>query len=351
MDIADAQDLILAFQRLFRDQRFTQLDIDFSAVRQFDSAGAATLFELDKAASAQGARLTYSGMSKEISGLLGLVHADLIKQSYEARPEKQPGAVVRLGGATMQILDDAAFLVRFIGEIFIGLYHACLQPKKVRWGDIIVTMLKSGVDAIPIVVLINFLIGLIMGFQAAIQLRQFGANIFVADLVGLAQVRELGPLMTAIIVAGRSGSAFAAEIGTMKVSEEVDAITAMGMDTTRFLIVPKMLALLLTLPTLTLLADAVGIVGGLIVGVGVLDLTVTQYVNQTTKAMGLFDVFSGYFKSYVFAFLVAGIGCMRGFQVRGGAQGVGAATTSSVVTGIFLIILADAVFTILFNYL
>jgi len=232
----------------------------------------------------------------------------------------------------------------------VGLVSACRCPRKVRWNDTIIYMVRTGVDAVPIVALISLLVGMISGFQAAIQLRKFGANIFVADLVGLAQVRELGPLITAIIVAGRSGSAFAAEIGTMKVSEEVDALSTMGLDITRFLTVPKMLALLLTLPTLTLLSDAMGILGGLIVGVTAVDLTVTQYLRETTAAMGLFDVFSGFIKSIAFAFLVAGIGCMRGFQVKGGAEGVGMATTSAVVSGIFLIIMADAVFTILFSY-
>jgi phospholipid/cholesterol/gamma-HCH transport system permease protein len=209
---------------------------------------------------------------------------------------------------------------------------------------------RSGANALPIITLIHFLVGLVLAFQASIQLRQFGANIFVADLVGLAQVREFGPLITAVLLAGRSGSAFAAEIGTMQVNEEIDALKTMGLDPTRFLVLPKTMALLLAMPLLTLYADLVGIAGGLVVGVLSLDLTVQGYLLQTRKAVDMFDVFSGVGKTLAFALIVAGVGCLRGFQVRGGAESVGHAATSAVVSGIFLIILVDAIFTVIFQY-
>jgi phospholipid/cholesterol/gamma-HCH transport system permease protein len=211
-------------------------------------------------------------------------------------------------------------------------------------------MKKVGVDALPIVGLISFLLGLIMAFMSSVQLQQFGANIYVASLVSLAMVRELGPIMTAIIVAGRSGSAFAAEIGTMKISDEVDALFTMGFDPTRFLIVPKILASVITVPILTLFSDLFAIMGGLVVGVFMLDLTVNAYMTQTLKTLTLFDVFWGFLKAAVFALLIAGIGCLRGFQVRGGAAEVGQATTSAVVSSIFLIILADSVFAVILRY-
>jgi phospholipid/cholesterol/gamma-HCH transport system permease protein len=211
-------------------------------------------------------------------------------------------------------------------------------------------MKKVGVDALPIVGLISFLMGLIMAFMSSVQLQQFGANIYVASLVGLAMVRELGPIMTAIIVAGRSGSAFAAEIGTMKISDEVDALFTMGFDPTRFLVVPKIVASVITVPILTLFSNLFAIIGGLIVGVFMLDLTANAYVAQTLKTLSIFDVFWGFLKAGVFALLIAGIGCLRGFQVRGGAAEVGQATTSAVVSSIFLIILADAVFAVILRY-
>jgi len=192
--------------------------------------------------------------------------------------------------------------------------------------------------------------GLITAFQAAVQLRQFGADIYIADLVGLSITRELGPLMTAIIAAGRSGAAFAAEIGTMKVSEEVDALTTMGLDRTRFLVTPKVLALLFMLPCLTLYADVVGILGGLAVASGGFDIPIVVYLRQTAFAMSAWDVFSGLLKSVAFALLIAGVGCLRGFQAQTGAASVGRITTSAIVAGIFLIIVTDAIFTVLFHY-
>jgi phospholipid/cholesterol/gamma-HCH transport system permease protein len=189
-----------------------------------------------------------------------------------------------------------------------------------------------------------------MAFMSSVQLEQFGANIYVASLVSLAMVRELGPIMTAIIVAGRSGSAYAAEIGTMKISEEVDALFTMGFDPTRFLVVPKIIASVIVVPLLTLFSDVFAIAGGLIVGVSMLDLTASAYIAQTIKTLKLFDVFLGFAKSGVFGLLIAWIGCLRGFQVSGGAASVGQATTSAVVSSIFLIILSDSAFSVILRY-
>jgi phospholipid/cholesterol/gamma-HCH transport system permease protein len=349
VNLGSAQDVLEALTSVLAQEKTKGICLDFLQVTSFDSAGALAISNITRQAESQGLPIAYAGMSKEVSGLLSLIPKGKPKPSLTS-PKAHEGAIQKLGGATLTLFSDCTFIIGFVGDACIGLFQACIRPRKVRWADTITHVMRSGVDAVPIVLLISFLIGLIMGFQAAIQLRQFGANIFVADLVGLAQVRELGPLMTAIIVAGRSGSAYAAEIGTMKVSEEVDALSTMGLDTTRFLLVPRVLALLVALPILTLMADAIGIFGGLVVGVGALDLTVTQYINESMRVIHLFDVFSGVIKSVVFAFLVAGVGCMRGFQVKGGAEGVGMATTSSVVSGIFLVILADSVFTVLFSY-
>jgi len=196
---------------------------------------------------------------------------------------------------------------------------------------------------------INFLVGLVTAFQAAIQLRQFGANIFVADLVGLSMTRELAPLMTAIIVAGRSGAAFSAELGTMRVSEEVDALRTLGFDPYQFLVFPRVLTLVVALPLLTILADAVGIAGGLLVAMLGLDITPNAYLIQTQKAVELWDVFSGCLKAAVFGLNIALIACQRGLSARGGADGVGRATTSAVVTSLFAIVVLDAIFTVLFH--
>ena len=205
-------------------------------------------------------------------------------------------------------------------------------------------------EGLPIVGLISLLLGLIIAFMSSLQLSNFGANIYVASLVGLAMERELGPIMAAVLVAGRSGSSFAAEIGTMKVNEEVDALAVMGFDPTNFLAVPKVLASMLMLPLLTIYSVVCGIAGGMIVGVTGLDLTVYAYLKTTLSALSIFGSTTALFKSVVFAMIIAGIGCQRGFTVRGGALGVGSATTSAVVSAMFMIIVADAGFAILFYY-
>ncbi len=209
-------------------------------------------------------------------------------------------------------------------------------------------MVLIGYEAVPIISLISLAVGIIMALQAAYQLRRFGALIYVADLVGISITRELGPLMSAIVLAGRSGSAFAAEIGSMKVAEEVDALKAMGLNPVKFLVVPKILGIVVMLPGLILIADFMGIAGGFLVAVGSLDLNFERYFNQTVNALVLSDVLTGLIKGLVFALVIGFVGCHEGFRVDGGAEGVGLRTTRSVVTGIFLVILADCFFTVLF---
>ena len=224
------------------------------------------------------------------------------------------------------------------------------HPRRLRIGDTIGHMEKIGVDALPIVALISFLLGLIIAFMSSIQLQQFGANIYVASLVALAMASELAPIMTAIIVAGRSGSAIAAEIGSMKISEEIDALFTMGFDTALFLAVPRVIAAIVVLPLLTLFADLFAVAGGLTVGVFMLDLTVGSYITQTLETLTLFEVTWGMMKSVIFAFLIAWIACLRGFQARGGASAVGSAATSAVVSSIFVIILFDSAFAVIRSY-
>ncbi|HAO21819.1 MAG TPA: hypothetical protein DCQ37_15950, partial [Desulfobacteraceae bacterium] len=198
---------------------------------------------------------------------------------------------------------------------------------------------------------ISFLLGLIMAFMSSIQFRQFGASIYVASLVAFAMVSELGPIMTAIVVAGRSGSAFAAEIGTMKISEEIDALSTMGFDPILFLAIPRLIAAVVMVPLLALFSNLFAISGGMMVGVFMLNLTPNTYIKQTLVALTLKEVIWGMGKSGVFAGLIAGIGCMRGFQAKGGASAVGNAATSAVVSSIFLIILFDSIFAVIRSYI
>lgn len=259
--------------------------------------------------------------------------------------------LAELGQKTVRVARNSVEEIAFLGETFIATGAALLRPSTVRWADVLHTMRRAGADGFPIVALISFLMGLIIAFMSSLQLKQFGAYIYVADLVAIAIVRELAPIMTAILVAGRSGSAFAAEIGTMRVNEEVDALVIMGFDPMRFLVVPKVLAMVVVVPLLTAYADLFGILGGLAVGVLGLDLTVSTYLRESQKVLSTFAVVTSLGKTVVFALLISAVGCQRGFRARGGADAVGSAATSSVVTAIFLIIVTDSLFAVALQYL
>jgi len=295
-----------------------------------------------------------AGAEAEIVGAHGGVRAMLeLYGLHPPRPSLQApaariGILDQIGRETLGMLSENHGL-DFIGDVAVAGAKAARAPGSVNWADVPRLMERAGADGLPIVLVINFLVGLVTAFQAAVQLKQFGANIFVADLVGLSVTRELAPLMTAIIVAGRSGAAFSAELGTMRVSEEIDALRTLGLDPYGFLVFPRVIALALVLPLLTILADVVSIAGGLLVAMLGLDLTANAYLLETQKAVGLWDVFSGCLKTVFFGLNIALIACQRGLAARGGAEGVGRATTSAVVTSLFAIVVVDAIFTVLFN--
>lgn len=244
---------------------------------------------------------------------------------------------------------SAVEMVRFIGEATIALGNFLRGRASYRRSDLMLIIQECGAQALPIVSLISFLVGLILAFVGAVQLLQFGAQIYVANLVGIATVREMGAMMAAIIMAGRTGAAFAAQLGTMTVNEEIDALKTLGISPMEFLVLPRMLALILMMPLLCLYADLVGMLGGLLVGVGMLDITFIEYFNQTVEAVGLNDIALGVIKSAVFGVLVALSGCLRGMQSGRSASAVGVAATSAVVTAIVCIIVTDAVFAVITN--
>ena len=326
------------------------LALDLSDLRYIDGAGLVVILDVEKRSIAADVEFSLDGLSGGVAGLLSLVDREALTRLIDVRAPKPKSIPLQVGETSLVLMDDVRVMVSFVGDATLAMIHALRNPGSVRWRDVLFYMERSGADALPIVGLISLLLGLILGFQAVMQLSQFGANIYTANLVGLSILRELGPLMTCILVAGRSGSAFAAEIGTMKVSEEVDALQTMGFDPVRFLVTPKLLALMIMVPMLTLYADIIGLLGGMIVGVTTGGLTITAYVAQSFRTIDLWDFGQGLIKSEAFAILIALVGCMRGFQVSGGAAGVGKYTTSAVVTGIFLIIVADSVFTLIFQY-
>ena len=316
--------------------------VDLAAVSSADSAGVAALAEGVALARQYHGRLLAEGAA-------GQVREELQRapSPYVAAKVKGEHPIEALGGALLRAWNNAVAFFQLLADTcywgFIAPFKRVLPPP----GATSAQAIRIGVDALPIVSLIAFLLGLIMAFQAAFQLRQFGANIFVANLVGISMVRELGPLMTAIVVAGRSGSAISAELGTMVVGEEIDALRTMGINEIRFLVVPRFFAITITQPSLTLFANAVGVFGGFLIGVFYLDLSAAAYIHQTISALTIGDLATGLSKSGVFAWIIVLVGCHCGLHITGGAEGVGRATTTSVVASIFAIIAADSVFTTL----
>ncbi len=324
-----------------------RLDFDMSKVETVDGGSMALLVQLRADLHRRGATAEFVGADEHVQEIIHLYRGDVRVGKRTKRRARS--MLEQVGASTMAILGEFQQVFGFFGQAIVATVGVIARPSTANWKDVTPTMEKTGADAVPIVVLINFLVGFVMAFQGAVQLKQFGANIFVADLVGLSVCRELGPLMTAIILCGRSGAAFAAEIGSMKVSEEIDALRTMGFGPMRFLVLPRTIALMLVLPLLTLLGDAVGILGGLAVGVASLDLTVVGYLHETQKALAMWDIFSGMIKAVFFAIVIALISCQQGLSTTGGAEGVGKRTTSSVVAILFALILVDAGFTIFFH--
>jgi len=259
--------------------------------------------------------------------------------------------LARLGMSAAAAVEQSLALLAFIGECAAAFAGWLAHPARIRWRPILFNIRSAGFDALPIVGLLAFLLGIVVAYQGADQLRQYGANIFVADLVGLSMLREFAPLITAIIIAGRSGSAYAAQIGAMSVSEEIDAMRTLGIAPLEMLVLPKILALLLVMPLLTVFADVLGVFGGMVMARAQLDVGFPEFLDRFTKAVSVTAYLIGICKAPVFAGIIAVVGCFQGFRAKGGADSVGRQTTRSVVQAIFLVIVADALFSIAFSAL
>ncbi len=324
-----------------------RVDFDLSKVDAVDGGTMALLVHLRNRLRAQGKRSEFVGASPRVQDIVHLYEGDLHVRAQRKR--KAEGTFSQIGRATIAVFVESQLVLAFLGQMLLSAKETARAPRTGNWSEVWPTMERVGADAVPVVVLINFLIGFVMAFQGAVQLKEFGANIYVADLVGLSMTRELAPLMTAIILCGRSGAAFAAELGSMKVSEEVDALRTLGLGPIRYLVLPRTMALVLAIPLLVLLADAVGILGGLVVGMTSLDLTVISYLMETKRALSVWDIYSGVVKSVVFGVAIGLIACQQGLATTGGAKGVGRRTTSAVVTTFFVLVVLDAGFTVLFH--
>jgi phospholipid/cholesterol/gamma-HCH transport system permease protein len=325
-------------------------DLDLSAVVRLDGGSAALLAAMVTQLRAEGREVEVVGASGETAQMLKLYDCTRSVPCERETP-KHPGVITETGNVVVAVLEGARAILEFVGDFVVGIVHALRRPASVHFGQFWNLIERAGADGVPIVLLINFLVGGILGLQGAIQLHRFGADQFLADMVGLAMVRELGPLMTAILVTGRSGAAYAAELGTMKVNEEIDALRTLGQDPQRFLVFPRVLTLVLVVPLLTLLGNLVGAVGGWAIAVGYLDQPTVVYLQALQAAVDLGDLGTGLLKSLGFAGAIGLVACQRGLATTGGADGVGRATTSAVVTSLFLLVVLDALFTWAFTLL
>jgi phospholipid/cholesterol/gamma-HCH transport system permease protein len=321
-----------------------------TALASLDTAGAWLIHRASK-------RLAEQGLAVELEGATA-AHASLIETARRfdvpCPPAPRTGSatlalVARVGRATIEISGQAVSLVNFLGLTIVVLLRLLVRPWRIRGTALVSHMEQSGLNALPIVGLISFLIGVVLGYQGADQLAKLGAQAFTADLVALGVLREMGILLTAIIVAGRSGSAYTAQIGTMNVNEEIDAMRTMGLDPMEVLVIPRVVALVLVMPLLTFYADIMGLLGGAVMATSTLDISFFQFARQINNAEPMGSFWAGMIKAPVFAFIIATVGTYEGFNVTRSAESVGRHTTRAVVEAIFLVIVLDALFSILFS--
>ncbi len=318
-------------------------------VKAMDTSGAWSLHRFIHGCKAQGVDIELRGFTQEHYSLLDLIARQQAPQ--EIPDAKIPGNLALIGKNAIDGFWQVRDFFNFFGEMFLISLTWVVHPGRIRWVSLLSGIQSTGYNAIVIVALLSFLIGVVLAYQVGLQLINYGANIFVVDLVGISLLREFAPLITAVIIAGRTGSAYTAQIGTMKLNEEVDAMETMGLSSMELLVLPKMFALLIAMPLLTILADMMGVLGGMFMSKGLLDVSFNEFLVRFGQVIDVQTFLLGLIKVPVFAVVISGIGCFQGFQVRGSAQSVGEHTTTSVVQGIFMIIVVDAAFSVLYGNL
>jgi len=327
----------------------TDLTCDASNITAMDTGGAVLLYRGLGALEREGRRVALRGLRPEFAELVRMVSLNWTWIEPAAAPPK-PSWLEKIGRRTWDRLLGGAGALTFLGESVAVLLRLVGVPRSLRWRVVLGSLETDGFNALPITGLLTFLMGVVIAYQGAEQLRTFGANIFVVDLVGISLLREIAPLVTAILVAGRSGSAYTAQIGTMKVTEELDALRTLGISPIEFLVLPRVLALIVALPLLTVYADVVGVFGGMLIAASQLGVSFSEFVSRFHDAIALRHFLIGVGKAPVFAIIVALVGCYQGFQSGGGVDSIGRHTTISVVQAIFLVIVFDAGFSVLFNW-
>ena len=329
--------------------------VDAARIEALDTAGAWTLqtllVQLRGTLGAEAHTVTLQGLKPQFAKLLAVVDKQFAEAGTPTAATTPPSLFERVGRSIVALGLQGLALLSFVGEVAMALATSLRHPARLRWRPILFNIRSAGVDALPIVGLLSFLLGVVVAYQGADQLRQYGANIFVADLVGLSMLREFAPLITAIILAGRSGSAYAAQIGTMAVTEEIDAMRSLGIAPQELLVLPKLIALMIVMPLLTVFADVLGVAGGMLMAQVQLDVSFIEFFDRFVKAVSPTAFLIGVLKAPVFAAIIAVVGCYQGFGTKGGADSVGRQTTRAVVQSIFLVIVADALFSVAFSAL
>ena len=329
-----------------------RVTLDIASVEAMDTAGAWLVYKTVRHFRERGLTVELVGAGKATASLIETVAKSDVPCPPQPEPENPIVAMLlRLGAATLFVLREGRDLLNFLGHTVVVMARVALRPTRLRWTAWISHMEQSGLDALPIVGLISFLIGVVLAYQGADQLARFGAQIFTVNLVGIGILREMGILLTAIMVAGRSGSAFTAQIGTMAVNEEVDAMRAIGLDPMELLVMPRILALIVVMPLLTFYADIMGLLGGAVMATTVLDISFVRFARQLSEAVTLWSFWIGIIKAPIFGFVIGLVGCYEGLKVSRSAESVGRQTTRSVVEAVFLVIVLDAMFSIMFSYI
>jgi len=337
-------------RQLEGEPQVQRITFDTKDLHDWDSGLLTYLIHVIKQSSIRNIGVDRKGLPEGVQRLLSLASA--VPERTGVRRATAPTPLLeRFGEAAITFWRENLAMIEFVGEVFVAFLKMLVGKAQFRRADLFLIIQESGAEALPIVSLISLLVGLILAFIGALQLKMFGAQIYVASFVGIGMSRVMAAVMTGVIMAGRTGASFAAELGTMQVNEEIDALITLGISPMEFLVLPRVLALSLMMPLLCLYADLISMLGGLIVGVGVLDLNFTEYYNQTQQAVKLHDVWIGLFSSLVFGVLVALAGCLRGMQSGRSASAVGEATTSAVVAGIVSITVATAIITVVCNVL
>jgi phospholipid/cholesterol/gamma-HCH transport system permease protein len=337
-------------RQLEGEPQVQRITFDTKDLHDWDSGLLTYLIHVIKQSSIRNIGVDRKGLPEGVQRLLSLASA--VPERTGVRRATAPTPLLeRFGEAAITFWRENLAMIEFVGEVFVAFLKMLVGKAQFRRADLFLIIQESGAEALPIVSLISLLVGLILAFIGALQLKMFGAQIYVASFVGIGMTRVMAAVMTGVIMAGRTGASFAAELGTMQVNEEIDALITLGISPMEFLVLPRVLALSLMMPLLCLYADLISMLGGLIVGVGVLDLNFTEYYNQTQQAVKLHDVWIGLFSSLVFGVLVALAGCLRGMQSGRSASAVGEATTSAVVAGIVSITVATAIITVVCNVL